>query len=128
MRGWRWKTTSYVCRRCAPKVPIGAVLDYREAHIDELAQTRIRLAAMAHRIREEPWTPEFEEELDHVVVPNLAADELATTERARDSWFRSRRGRLALRGIGLAAATAATVAAFVMAPTPLLPSRLRCWP
>lgn len=103
-----------------PDVPLEAVLDYRDAHGDELATARTRLAAIARRIREEPWTPEFEEELDHSVIPDLA-DELAQTEKARDSWLRSRRGRLALRGAGLGAGTAGTVVALVMAPTPLLP-------
>lgn len=96
------------------------MFDYRDAHASELALARARLAAISRRIREEPWTAEFEEELDHVVIPEIS-DELAEVEKARDAWLRSRRGRLALRGAGLGAGTAGAVASFVMAPTPLLP-------
>ena len=107
----------------SPQFDVRHLLEYRNDHADELVQTRERLGGLARQIRQQPWTAEFEAELEHRVIPELIA-ELDQLRRARDSWLRGARGRLALDACGLSFSTAGTIAGLLLAPTPLLPIAL----
>ncbi len=61
---------------------------------DHLQQARQRLAAMARRIRQEPWTTDFAAELEHQTIPYLM-DELNPSACIRNSLLQSNRSLLA---------------------------------
>jgi hypothetical protein len=104
----------------SPQMQLEAILEYRQDHTDELKLVRERLAWVARRVREEPYTKEFDEELDHDTIPDIAKD-LEEVRKARDSWLMSKRGRVALSAAGIAVGVAATIVGLVLSPTPLLP-------
>ena len=95
------------------------MLEYRQDHGEELAKARERLGWIARRIESEPWSVEFESDLEHKTIPNLE-QELAEASKARDSWLKSERGRLALSGTGIAVGAGAVVLGGIAAPvTPI---------
>lgn len=104
----------------APDVPLQAVIDYRLEHPEELEQVRRQLSHMTRAIRTKPWTPEFVEEVEHVLLPQLGLA-LEDARARRDAWLRGHRGRRVLTTIGLAAGTASTVLGLALTPTPLPP-------
>jgi hypothetical protein len=107
----------------SPQVPLEAILEYRNAHADELQQARDRLGWLARRIREEPWSDDFEDELEFNTIPNIA-DELQSLRRVQESWLNSPQGRRVLAGTALTTGTAATILQLVTASTPLLPVQI----
>jgi hypothetical protein len=52
-----------------PAVPLEEVLEYRRSHSEALAQVRHSLSLLARRIQAEPWSDDFESELETRVVP-----------------------------------------------------------
>lgn len=96
-------------------LPLSEVLEYRQKHNEDLGRTREKLAWMARRIKAEPWTKEFADELEVKVIPDLA-DALDDARKARDSWLKSKRGRLALSLTGIAVGAASATLAVVAAP------------
>jgi hypothetical protein len=104
----------------SPDVPLEAVLDYRMEHSDELDEVRRLLSRMSQRLRGDPWTPEFAEEIEHDLLPELG-EALDEARAKRDAWARRGRGKRMLDGVGLGAGAASTGLALALAPTPLLP-------
>ena len=98
-----------------PALPLAEVLEYRQTHAGDLQQARENLGWMARRIRAEPWSTAFAMELEHKTIPDIAK-ELEAVRKARDSWLKSERGRLALKAAGLATGAAAAVLAVCAAP------------
>ena len=96
-------------------LPLAEVLEYRQKHDADLRQARDKLGWMARRIEAEPWTSEFADELEHKTIPDLA-NELDEARKARDSWLKSKRGRLALCGTGIAVGAAVAVLSVFAAP------------
>jgi hypothetical protein len=96
-------------------LPLTEVLEYRQQHDADLRQARDKLGWLARRIEAEPWTREFADELEHKTIPDLA-NELNEARKARDSWLKSKRGRLALSATGIAVGAAAAVLAVIAAP------------
>jgi hypothetical protein len=97
------------------ELPLSEVLEYRQQHDADLRQARDKLGWMARRIEAEPWTSEFVDELEHKAIPDLAK-ELDKARDARDSWLKSKRGRLALSATGIAVGAAAAVLSVFAAP------------
>jgi hypothetical protein len=102
-----------------PKLSLEDVLEYRHKHDAALQEARGELGDMAHRIVAEPWSAAFASDLEHTTIPNIK-DKLNEVRRARDSWLKSRRGRLALKAasVVVGAATVA-LAVFVAQLTPV---------
>lgn len=98
-----------------PEMPLDEVLEYRQQHDAALRQARDKLGRMARRIEVEPWSNAFAAELEHKTIPDIA-DELEEARKARDSWLKSERGRLALSATGIAVGAAATVLSVFAAP------------
>jgi hypothetical protein len=103
------------------QLALEGILEYRQNNAGELARARDRLGGLARRIREEPWTKEFEDELEHDTIPDIA-DELLDAKKARDSWLESQRGRTVLKAAGVVAGAAGAVLAIFA--TPLTPIAL----
>jgi hypothetical protein len=103
----------------SPELPLEVILERRE-NSKELERTRDALAMLAQQIRENPWSEEFAEDLEYQTIPQIEK-QLQETRRARDTWIESKRGRLALKGTGIALGAAATTISLVLTPTPLLP-------
>ena len=99
----------------SPELPLAEVLEYRQQHDADLRQARDKLGWMARRIGAEPWTMEFAGELEHKTIPDVA-DQLEEARKARDSWLKSKRGRLALSATGIAVGAAAAVLSVFAAP------------
>jgi len=83
-----------------------------------VSQARDKLGWMARRIEAEPWSEEFAKELEHKTIPDIA-DALTEAGRARDSWFKTGRGRSILKATGIAVGAATAILAFF--PTPATP-------
>ena len=96
-------------------LPLAEVLKYRQQRDADLRQAREKLGWMARRIEAEPWSREFADELEHKTIPDLAG-ELNEARKARDSWLKSKRGRLALSATGIAVGAAAAVLSVIAAP------------
>jgi hypothetical protein len=104
----------------SPEMPMEEILQYRKDHKDELARAREHLAILARKIRQNPWEKDFAEELEHDTLPEIQKT-LMDAKKARDSWLKSDRGRIALKALGLTASTASAVIGLVIGATPLLP-------
>ncbi len=104
----------------SPRMSLEEILEYRQKHDSELEHARERLGWLARRIREQPYSTEFETELERQMIPDIA-DELEEIRKARDAWLKSKRARLALKAAGIGVAVAATAVSLVLSPTPLLP-------
>lgn len=101
------------------ELPLTEVLEYRQQNEADLRRARDKLGWMARRIEAELWTSEFVDELEHKTIPDIAK-ELDKTRDARDSWLKSKRGRLALSATGIAVGAAAAVLSVFAAPlTPI---------
>lgn len=102
-----------------PAVPLEDVLEYRQRNPHSLAKVRDALGQMARRIQAEPWTKDFEREIETQTVPDLIAD-LREAERSRDAWLDTPRGKDLLKIGGVATGAASVVLAVVAAPvTPI---------
>ncbi|MGH7845742.1 MAG: hypothetical protein ACREQW_11310 [Candidatus Binatia bacterium] len=102
------------------RVALEDILQYRHAHATELQHARDRFGWLARQMEETPWSRDFESELEHKMIPQIA-EELEKVKQARDSWLKSKRGGIALKAAGIAAGAAATTLSFILDPTPLLP-------
>jgi hypothetical protein len=101
------------------ELPLEVILEYRENNNDVLQASRDKLGKMARRIESEPWSEDFFKVLEHEAIPDLL-DELAEATKARDAWLKSQRGRLALKGTGVAVGIAtAVLAVFAVPATPI---------
>lgn len=102
-----------------PQLSLEEVLEYRHQHEAVLGQARHELGWMARRIEAEPWSKDFARELEHSTIPDLAG-KLEDVRKARDSWLKSKRDRLALKAAGLGIGAAAAVLSVFTAPvTPI---------
>jgi hypothetical protein len=102
-----------------PALPLQDILEYRRKHADSLGDARETLATLAQGIKSEPWTEDFRDALESGPLKDLR-QKLGDVRKARDSWQRSKRAKLALgaAGIGVAAATA-TLSLLVAPITPI---------
>jgi hypothetical protein len=92
-------------------VPLEKILRFRLDHGDELRQAREFLGVFARRVKEEPWSPEFAEHVDHDIMPGIQQAVIS----AKQSWGAW------LKAVGLGATTAGAVISLMVAPTPLAP-------
>ncbi len=99
----------------SPKIPMEEILQYRKNNADALGQTRQELGILARTIESQPWTEDFENELETKVLPKVHGI-LNEGKRIRNSWLESKRGRLALKAAGVAVGTATAVLAVFAAP------------
>jgi len=104
-----------------PELPMEELLEYRDKHGDELKLAREKLGKFALSIHGEPWSDEFERSLRHETVKEIA-DALDKVRETHDEWLKSKRAKLALKAVGIAAGTATAVLAIVI--TPLTPIAL----
>jgi hypothetical protein len=104
----------------SPEMPMEEILQYRKDHKDELAIAREQLALLARKIRQNPWEKDFAEHLEHDTLPNIQKS-LMDAKSARDSWFKSDKGKIALKAVGLTASTASAVIGLALGATPFLP-------
>jgi hypothetical protein len=98
-----------------PKLRLEDILEYRHKHSDALGEVREKLGIMAQDIRTEPWTEDFRDDLEHGPLKELR-ERLGDVRKARDSWRRSKRGKLALGAVGTGVAAATVVLGLVVAP------------
>jgi hypothetical protein len=104
----------------SPKLPLEEVLKYRAKHDEGLREARNYLVLLARRIREAAWTQDFDDELDHDIIPTLIK-KLAECKKARDSWLNSTRVKIVLDALNLTVGAAAIIVPLVLSPTSLLP-------
>lgn len=104
----------------SPDLSLEDILEYRHDNKDSLAQTRDKLGRLARRIKEEPWTQDFYEEVEHTTIPDIAV-ELDEAKKMRDAWLKTQRGKHALKVAGIGVAAASIIVPLVMATAPLLP-------
>lgn len=104
----------------SPQIPLAEILEYRNRHKDELAQARERLAEMTQRIREQPWSDAFRDEIEYQLIPDVT-NKLKECQKARDSWLHDKRVRQILSGLDIGLGAAIIAVPLFMATTPLLP-------
>ena len=75
---------------------------------------------LARKIRQDPWSEEFAEELDVDAIPRIQGI-MEENKKARDSWFKTGRGKKALKFAGLTAGAASVTISLVLSATPLMP-------
>lgn len=101
------------------EMPMEEILKYRDDNADSLGQARQELGMLARAIESQPWTEDFGNELETKVLPKVQRM-LKEGKKARDSWLKSKRGRLAIKAAGVAAGAATAVLAVFTAPlTPI---------
>lgn len=102
-----------------PELSLENILEYRRKHADALAEARETLGIMAQGIKTEPWTEAFRDELENGPLKDLR-QKLVDVRKARDSWLRSKRGKLALSAAGIGVAAATVTLTLMIAPiTPI---------
>ncbi len=99
----------------APSVPLSEVLEHRRSNAAALARVRETLGLIARRIESEPWSDDFEAELETRTLPDLQ-EALAEVTQARDKWLESQRGRRWLKAAGVAVGAATAALGLVAAP------------
>jgi hypothetical protein len=103
----------------SPAIPLVEVLEYRQRHPEALAKVRDTLGQMARRMQAEPWSAEFEREIETQTLPDLI-EQLNQATRSRDAWIGSQRIKQVLKAAGIAVGAASAVLGVVMAPvTPI---------
>lgn len=103
-----------------PDLSLVDILEYRHKNDDALRAAREKLAWMARSIKEEAWSSEFVEELEHTTIPAIKV-ELDQARKARDAWFHTTRGRLALSAAGIGVGAAAVMLSVLTTPvTPIV--------
>ena len=90
-------------------ISLEKVITYRQKYAGELDQARDRLGWLAREIRQNPWTTQFADELEHSIIPNLNK-ELVPAKKSWSSW---------IKATGLVLGGTATILSFIT--TPLLP-------
>ena len=98
-----------------PKLPLEEVMEYRHKHDDALQAARAELGDMAHSIAAKPWRETFDSDLEHTTIKNIK-EKLKEVRKARDSWLKSQRGRLALKAASVVGGAATAVLAICIAP------------
>ena len=102
-----------------PAVPLEEVLEYRQRNPHSLGKARDALGQMARRIQSEPWTKDFEQEIESKTVPDLIAD-LREAGKERDAWLATPRVKRTLQAGVLVTGGAAVVLQIFAAPiTPI---------
>lgn len=102
-----------------PAIPLVEVLEYRQRHPEALAKVRDTLGLMARRIQAEPWTADFEREIETKTLPDLI-EQLTQATKSRDAWLGSQQSKQWLKAAGIAVGAASAVLAVVTAPvTPI---------
>lgn len=104
----------------SPKVPLEEILEYRHAHGAELGRVREELGCLDREIQQNPWDEGFQGVLESKNIPQIQK-KLLECKKARDSWFKTVRGRKALKLAGLSLGAAASVISLVFGAAPLLP-------
>jgi hypothetical protein len=104
----------------SPELPLEAILEYRRDNQAALEEARQELAWLARGIRQNPWSADFEEELEVKTIPGIRS-KLKESQVARDKWLQSQRGKNILKGAGLVAGAAAATVTLVLGAAPLLP-------
>ena len=102
-----------------PAIPLAEVLEYRQSHPEALAQVRDTLGLMARRIQAEPWSADFEREIETKTLPDLM-EQLGTATKSRDAWLGNQRTKHWLKAAGIAVGAASAVVSVAAAPmTPI---------
>jgi hypothetical protein len=70
---------------------------------------------MARRIQAEPWSADFEREIETKTLPDLIG-QLNQAAKSRDAWLGSQRTKQWLKAAGIAVGAASAVLAVVTAP------------
>ena len=96
-------------------IPLAEVLEYRQRNPEALARVRDTLGLMARRIQAEPWSPDFEREIETQTLPDLI-EQLNQATESRDAWLDSQRTRRWLKAANIAVGAASAVLAVVMGP------------
>ena len=96
-------------------IPLAEVLEYRQRNPEALARVRDTLGLMARRIQAEPWSPDFEREIETQTLPDLI-EQLNRATESRDAWLDSQRTRQWLNAANIAVGAASAVLAVVMGP------------
>ncbi|RVM04161.1 hypothetical protein [Sinorhizobium meliloti] len=103
-----------------PAIPLAEVLEYRQRHPEALARVRDTLGLMAQRIQAEPWSADFEHEIETRTLPDLI-EQLREATKSRDEWLSTQRNKQWLKAAGIAVGAASAVLAVVAAPvTPVV--------
>ena len=105
-------------------IPLAEVLEYRQRNPEALARVRDTLGLMARRIQAEPWSPDFEREIETQTLPDLI-EQLNQATESRDAWLDSQRTRRWLKAANIAVGAASAVLAVVMGRHPRRPGRRR---
>ena len=98
-----------------PAIPLAEVLEYRQRHPEALAKVRDTLGLMARRIEAEPWSADFEREIETQTLPDLI-EQLNQVTKSRDAWLGTQRTKQWLKAAGIAVGAASAVLAVVTAP------------
>jgi hypothetical protein len=98
-----------------PAVPLEEVLAYRKSNPHSLAKVRDALGQMARRIQAEPWTKDFQQEIETKTIPDLV-DDLREAEKSRDAWTHTQRMKTVLRVGGIASAVGAVALGLIATP------------
>jgi hypothetical protein len=98
----------------SPQFSLEKILEYRAKHHDQLQQAREKLSRLARRLQEEPWSEDFNGEVNDMIATDIAND-LKECQKARDSWLKS----IAIPSTVIGLGTASTVLGLVA--TPLTP-------
>lgn len=97
-----------------PAIPLVEVLEYRRRYPEALAKVRDTLGLMARRIQAEPWTADFEREIETKTLPDLI-EQLTQATKSRDAWLGSQQTKQWLNAAGIAVGAASVVLAVVTA-------------
>jgi hypothetical protein len=108
-----------------PNLRLEEVLEHRYKNADALGLACDKLGWMARELTTEPWTQDFEAELYHKTIPDIA-EHLDEVRKTRNDWL-SERKRMDLTAAGIGLAAASVVLSIIAAPVTPLPSPPPAW-
>jgi hypothetical protein len=100
------------------RLPVDAILEFRNRHEAELNVARDRIGWLAREIAAAPMTSEFAIEVRHKLVPEVKK-QLEEVQKARDSWLGDERALAVLKAMGVTIAGVAVVAQFALGLAPI---------
>lgn len=101
----------------SPKLPMEAILEYRNENEDKLKEARTELLWLARKIRENPYTKAFRDKIYHDIIPKDIYGVLKECKNNQKKWLKNNEKRW-LKPLGLGVKAAAAVIPLILGVLP----------
>lgn len=106
----------------SPKLPMEAILEYRDENLDKLQNVREEIHWLAREIRVNPYTEKFYEDIKSNIIPKRIRPKLEECTKNRNAWLKKNKKKwLDVIGISTKAAAITVPLVFSVLPQVTIP-------